>query len=209
MLRVGIAHAQFETIHPFLDGNGRVGRLLITFLLCEKDILKRPLLYLSHYLKRFRQEYYERLQAVRDQGDWENWLKFFLRGVADVSDEATIVARKIVELRESNRRLLTEKMGKGAGTAIAIMERLFDHPIVTVRAIAEDHDLSVPRANTVVNELTKLGVLKEITGRQRDRIFSYEGYLSLFQDEPVADAAPEMKAGPEETTVADTTPPAA
>ena len=101
LLKVGLAHAQFETIHPFLDGNGRTGRLLITFLLCEQNILKRPLLYISHYFKKYRTEYYDRLQAVRDTGNWEGWLKFFLRGVYEVAQEASATARKIVNLTSS------------------------------------------------------------------------------------------------------------
>src|SRR5262249_24486028 len=106
LVKVGLAHAQFETIHPFLDGNGRVGRLLITFLLCERGVLPKPVLYLSHYLKRHRQEYYDRLQAVRDSGDWEGWLEFFLRGVADVSAQATETARRVLLLREDHRALI-------------------------------------------------------------------------------------------------------
>src|SRR5208337_73349 len=106
LIHCGLAHAQFETIHPFLDGNGRVGRLLVTFLLCQKHALGRPLLYLSHYLKKHRAEYYDRLMAIRNDGDWEGWLKFFVRGVYEVSQEATETARQILGLREEHRRLL-------------------------------------------------------------------------------------------------------
>src|SRR5690606_6383699 len=124
LIKIGLAHAQFETIHPFLDGNGRVGRLLITFLLCEQEVLHKPVLYLSHYFKRHRQTYYERLQAVRDEGAWEAWLAFFLRGVVEVSDQATETARKILLLREDHRRIITEAFGRAAGNGHRVIERL-------------------------------------------------------------------------------------
>lgn len=114
LVQVGLAHAQFETIHPFLDGNGRVGRLLITFLLTERKLLARPVLYLSHFFKRHRAEYYEHLQAVRDTGDWESWLAFFLRGVAEVSGEATQTAAAILRMREEFRVTITERLGRAA-----------------------------------------------------------------------------------------------
>src|ERR1700722_10155569 len=112
LIQCGLAHAQFETIHPFLDGNGRVGRLLITFLLCQKRTLERPLLYLSHYLKQHRTEYYDRLTSIRNDSDWEGWLKFFLRGVHQVGQEAAETARNILRIREERRRLLNEKLAK-------------------------------------------------------------------------------------------------
>jgi len=180
LVTVGLAHAQFETIHPFLDGNGRIGRLLITFLLCEKKILRRPLLYLSHYLKARRSEYYDRLQAVRDRGDWEGWLKFFFQGVASVSLEATQTARKIVELRESHRELLTSKMGRGAGSALALLETLYFRPVVSVKQVAAITKISFPNANALVESLEKLRLLFETTGRRRNRVFAYQPYLDLF-----------------------------
>ena len=131
LIRIGLAHAQFETIHPFLDGNGRVGRLMITFLLCERHVLGRPVLYLSHYFKRHRAEYYERLQAVRDAGDWEGWLAFFLRGVADVSAQATETARRILALREAHRTVIAERLGRAAGNGHRVLQRLYDRPIVS------------------------------------------------------------------------------
>ncbi len=122
LVRVGLVHAQFETIHPFLDGNGRVGRLLITFMLCERDILTSPVLYLSHYFKHHRQRYYERLQAVRDRDDWESWLVFFLTAVARVSNEATETARKIVDLRERHRDTIAQRFGRAAAGALRVLE---------------------------------------------------------------------------------------
>lgn len=130
-----MAHAQFETIHPLLDGNGRLGRLLITFLLTERKRLARPVLYLSHYFKRHRAEYYDRLQAVREVGDWEGWLAFFLRGVAEVATKATHTAAAILRVREEHRNRITKALGRAAGNGHRIMENLFHHPIVTVATV--------------------------------------------------------------------------
>lgn len=185
LIKVGLVHSQFETIHPFLDGNGRVGRLLITFLLCERGVLQRPLLYLSHYFKQNRTEYYDRLQAVRDTGDWEPWLKFFLRGVAVVAQEATVTARKVVDLREEDRRRVTVQMGRGAGKGLVLLEQLYSRPIVDVVAVSKIVGRSIPIANDLVRELCKIGILKETTGRKRNRSFAYSAYLDLFTDNDV------------------------
>jgi len=182
LIRVGLAHAQFETIHPFLDGNGRVGRLLITFLLCEREILARPLLYLSYYFKQNRSEYYDRLQATRDGGDWEGWLKFFLRGVYQVAQEATSTARQIMNLREKHRELTTREMGRSAGKALSLLETLYHRPVVSANWVAKAMGLSYMSANTLVRQLTCTGLLKEITGRRRNRLFSYQPYLDLFTE---------------------------
>lgn len=182
LIKVGLTHAQFETIHPFLDGNGRVGRLLITFLLCEKGILKRPLLYLSYYFKKRRTEYYDRLQAIRDKGNWEGWLKFFLQGVYEVSQEAAETARKIVNMREEHRNLITAKLGRGAAKALAMLEALYFQPIASVEMLAHAGQLSYANANLLVKKLEVLGVLKEITGQRRNRLFVYAPYLDLFKD---------------------------
>ena len=122
LVQVGLIHAQFETIHPLLDGNGRVGRLLITFLLCQRGILQHPVLYLSHFFRQYRSEYYERLQAVRDSGDWEGWLAFFLRGAAAVSAEAADTVRRILTLREAHRTLVTERLGRAAADGHRVLE---------------------------------------------------------------------------------------
>lgn len=182
LVKVGLVHSQFETIHPFLDGNGRVGRLLITFLLCEKDVLKRPLLYLSHYFKLHRQEYYDRLQAVRDDGDWEGWLRFFIEGVRSVADEAAVTARTIMAMREQHRETVTRELGRGAAKALAVLERLFYTPIISVQSAREITKLTYTAANTVVLQLTKLGILKETTGQHRNRRFVYAPYLALFEE---------------------------
>ena len=183
LLKVGLVHAQFETIHPFLDGNGRVGRLLITFLLCEKRILSRPLLYLSYFFKKHRAEYYEHLQRVRDEGDWEGWLKFFLRGVEVVAKEATSKARRVVNMREEHRALIASDLGRAAPNALTLLEKLFERPIVNVNEVAELTGTAFATANRVVESLEKLGLLIEITGQKRNRVYSYEPYLQLFQDD--------------------------
>jgi Fic family protein len=185
LIQCGLAHAQFETIHPFLDGNGRVGRLLITFLLCQKRALERPLLYLSHYLKQNRAEYYDRLTSIRNDGDWEGWLKFFLRGVQQVGQEAADTARNILRMREEHRQLLTEKLAKDKLAAtpydFAFLEYLFQQPILTVR-LAEQHlNCAFVTASKVVERFVNLGLLEEMTGFQRNRRFRYAPYLALFE----------------------------
>ncbi|MGA2301539.1 MAG: Fic family protein [Candidatus Acidiferrum sp.] len=185
LIQCGLAHAQFETIHPFLDGNGRVGRLLITFLLCQKRALERPLLYLSHYLKRHRSEYYDRLMSIRNDGDWEGWLKFFVRGVHEASREAAETARNILRLREEHRRTLSENLAKDKIAAtpydFVFLEYLFEQPIVTVR-LAEQHlNCVFVTANKVIERFVKLGLLDEMTGFQRNRRFRYAPYLALFE----------------------------
>lgn len=182
LIKVGVAHSQFETIHPFLDGNGRVGRLLITFLLVEMGVMKRPLLYLSHYFKRHRPVYYEMLQSVRDDADWEGWLKFFLRGVSEVATEATENARAIVALRESHRALITERTARVTRKALTLLEQLFYRPIVNVNTVMTISGLSFARANSLVAEFVELGLLTEMTGRRRNRLFSYSPYLALFEE---------------------------
>ncbi len=182
LIKVGLAHAQFETIHPFLDGNGRTGRLLITFLLCEQNILQRPLLYISYYFKLYRAKYYDRLQAVRDRGDWEGWLKFFLRGVYEVAQEAALTARQIVNLKEEHRQLVLSRMGRKAGNSIAVLESLYFKPIFTVEHVANITNLSYPNANALIKQLIDIGLFQEITGQKRNRAFSYAPYLAVFQD---------------------------
>ncbi|MGH7100163.1 MAG: Fic family protein [Stellaceae bacterium] len=180
LLMVGIAHAQFETIHPFLDGNGRMGRLLIAFLLYQRDVLQLPLLYLSHYFQLHRAEYYDRLQAVRDDGDWEGWLAFFLDGVAHVAGEATETAGKIVDLRELHRELLQAELGARSGRGLALLEHLYQRPIITVKMVQDMAKLSFPAANLLVKQLEEMQILRETTGRSRNRRFAYDAYLSLF-----------------------------
>lgn len=183
LVKIGLAHVQFENIHPFLDGNGRVGRLLITFLLTEQGILNKPVLYLSHYFKRHRQAYYDHLQSVHDTGNWEGWLAFFLRGVIEVSAEATNTARRILVLREEHRALITEHLGRASGNGHRILEELFDRPIVSVVQVQEITGTTYAAANRLVSRLGKLGILVEMTGNTRNRRFRYEPYVQLFTSE--------------------------
>lgn len=182
LIKFGIAHAQFETIHPFLDGNGRIGRLLITFLLCEREVLQRPVLYLSYYFKRFRSDYYDRLQAVRDNGDWEHWLEFFLKGVTEVSRQATETARRILSLRESHRTTITEQFGRVAGNGHRVLETLYERPITSVSSIQQLTGVSYQAANDLVIRFVDQQILREITGNQRNRRFRYDAYINLFDD---------------------------
>jgi Fic family protein len=183
LIKIGLAHAQFETIHPFLDGNGRVGRLLITFLLCESGVLMKPVLYLSHYFKRHRQLYYESLQRVRDTGAWEDWLSFFLRGVADVSAQATETARRILALREEHRAEIAEHLGRSAGNGHRVLENLYQRPVMSTNDVKKLIGTSYPAANQLVAKLVDRGILSELTGNVRNRKFRYDGYINLF-DEP-------------------------
>jgi Fic family protein len=179
LVRTALIHAQFETIHPFLDGNGRVGRLLITFFLCARQTLRRPTLYLSHYFKQHRQEYYERLQAVRDSGAFEDWVGFFLRGVRDVSREGTETARQIQQLRESHRTLI-HKMARGSAAAHVLLDALFAQPVVTVEHVKQVVKRSFPAANQLVADFVQLGLLRQISPGARNRVFAYQPYLDIF-----------------------------
>jgi Fic family protein len=180
LVKIGLAHVQFETIHPFLDGNGRVGRLLITFLLTEGGLLSKPVLYLSHFFKQHRTEYYERLQAVRDHGDWEGWLAFFLRGVTEVALQAADTARRILAMREEHRMAITKSFGRATANGHRVLESLYDRPIVTVKEVQTLLGGTYATANTAVSLLVEIGVLQEITGHARNRRFSYAPYVGLF-----------------------------
>ena len=180
LILAGLAHAQFESIHPYLDGNGRVGRLLITFLLVHGGALRAPLLYLSYYLKLHRAEYYDRLMAIRTNGDWEGWLRFFLRGVAETAQEAADTAEHIFELRETHRTLALAETGTNG---LKLLSLLFQRPLVNVNLVTHELDVTFPTANRLVGRFEELGLLTETTGQRRSRVFRYEPYLRLF-DEP-------------------------
>jgi Fic family protein len=184
LIRCGLAHVQFETIHPFLDGNGRTGRLLITFLLVHEGVLHRPLLYLSHYLKRHRAEYYDRLMAVREDGDWEGWLRFFLRGVAETAEEATTTARAIVQMQAEHRTLIQEQ-GLGMN-GLRLLDLLFQRPLVNIKLVEEALGVVYMTANKLVDHFVALGLLTEITGGRRNRIYRFVPYWQLLQEaEPI------------------------
>jgi len=180
LIACGIAHCQFETIHPFLDGNGRLGRLLITLMLCEREVLRRPLLYLSHFLRRHRQQYYDRLMAVREEGAWEDWMRFFLRGVAEVAWEGTNTARQITQLQERDRSVVGEKI---RGTRrFPFLELLYQYPYVTARLVESRLGVSYGTANNLIQRFEDAGILEEVTGRQRYRRYRYRDYILLFQE---------------------------
>ncbi len=187
LIQIGLVHAQFETIHPFLDGNGRVGRLLITFLLCQRGILRTPVLYLSLFFRRWRSEYYERLQAVRDAGDWEGWLSFFLRGVIEVSQEAADVIRRVLALREEHRAAVTDSLGRAAANGLRVLERLYRQPFVTVADVRQTTGTAYSAANRLTARLVEIGVLREVTGHDRNRVFLYERYMRTLEGEGSAE----------------------
>lgn len=186
LVHTGLAHAQFETIHPFLDGNGRVGRLLITFLLCQRKVLNRPLLYLSHYLKAHRAEYYDRLMAIRNDGDWEGWLKFFLHGVEEVSEEAINTSRRIFALREAHRESINRSLGTTAASGMRLLDYLYEQPILNVRLVEKRLKSSFVTANKLIEQFVKLQILQETTGGLRNRRYSYVPYLALFESSATA-----------------------
>jgi Fic family protein len=180
LIVAGLVHAQFETIHPFLDGNGRLGRLLLALLLSKHGMLSQPLLYLSEYFKLRRSEYYDRLQAVRDEGNWEGWIRFFLDGVARVSGEATVTARQIIALRESHRQVVASMMPRGTAKAQQFLEQLYLHPVLTIRAAQRLTGLSFATAGKLVQQFVDAGILVETTGQRRNRQFRYRDFLALF-----------------------------
>ena len=181
VLKAALAHAQFETIHPFLDGNGRVGRLLITLLLYADGVLSRPLLYLSLYLKRHRETYYERLQRVRIDGAWEEWLDFFLEGVVEVARSATDTTREIVAMLERDRERIHD-VGRGAATALRIHDLAARLIVFRPAGAAEALKLSDPPVYAAIRRLEELEILREITGRRRGRLYAYAEYLSRLNE---------------------------
>lgn len=181
LIKIALIHAQFESIHPFLDGNGRMGRLLITFWLCQQEILTHPLLYLSYYFKQNRLEYYDRLMAVRTKGDWENWIKFFLRGIASVSDEATESAKKIIGLQSKYSEMLLQN-DKSNNNYTVLLNLLFERPIITKKEISETLGISLPTANTIVETFCNLGILYDKTpDKKRYKTFVFGEYLAILQ----------------------------
>ena len=181
LVKAGLAHVQFETIHPFLDGNGRLGRLLVTLFLCEQGVLRDPLLYLSLYLKTNRALYYDLLQAVRETGDWERWLDFFLTGVVETSTQAAEAARRILALFDAYRRTI-EALGRPAASALRVHQLLQTKPLITIQMAADALALSRPTVASSLAHLATAGIVRETTGRQRGRAFVYGRYLALLDE---------------------------
>ncbi|MCH7605331.1 Fic family protein [Patescibacteria group bacterium] len=179
LIKTGLLHAQFETIHPFLDGNGRIGRLLVTFYLCQQGILRKQLLYLSDFFKENRQDYYDRLNDFRRKDDIEGWLKFFLEGIVNTSEKSVETAREIIKLRDSHLNRVAG-LGKSSEKGILLLNTLYRTPIVRVKNVEKLVSLSNPNALSLVDKFVKLGILQELTGQKRNRIFSYKDYISLF-----------------------------
>jgi len=182
LIKIALIHSQFELIHPFLDGNGRTGRLLTTFYLCEKNILKKPLLYLSDYFRRYRSLYLDKLDAISKKDEIENWIKFFLEAVTEISKEAVELSRSIINLREADRKKIAA-LGKASKRATILLEKLYSEPLLNVSKIEEITELSKPNANALLKKFQNLGILKELyPERKRYRVFYYADYLNLFKD---------------------------
>jgi Fic family protein len=179
LIKAALAHVQFETIHPFLDGNGRLGRLLITFILCAEGALAQPMLYLSLYFKTHRGEYYEHLQRVRVEGDWESWLSFFVTGVKETAESAVQTANALVKLFETDRQRI-QPMGRIAGSALRVHQALQQSPVVSVAKAAQMTGLTVPTVTASLLALEKAGVARELTGQQRGRLFGYQEYIKIL-----------------------------
>ena len=178
LVQAGLVHVQFESIHPFLDGNGRLGRLLITLLLCAKGVLTEPLLYPSLYLKANRERYYDFLQRVRTEGTWEAWLAFFLNGVAEASDEAADTAERTLALFARDQEKI-QKLGRGAPSALRVQELLQKNPYVRIRAAAKALKLTIPTVTHALNRLVELGIVQEVSRKRRDRLFAYLKYVNI------------------------------
>lgn len=181
LVRAGLVHVQFETIHPFLEGNGRVGRLLITLLLCVANVLQEPLLYLSLYFKTHRETYYELLTRVRTTGDWETWMEFFLTGVRETATQAFTTAQRILQLHEQDRQRLKSSFPSPA-TAIRILDELKKQPVITISGTAERLGVSFPTAASAIRRMEELQILKESTGKSRKRMFVYQRYLDVLNE---------------------------
>jgi len=181
LVRAGLAHVQFETIHPFLDGNGRVGRLLITFLLCHAGVLRDPLLYLSLYLKQHRQDYYALLDRVRRDGDWEAWLTFFLEGVRVTAEGAVETAQRLAGIFREHRAAIETK-GRRAGSALRVHEALKARPILSMPEICHTTGLSFPAASSAMDLLVEMKIARELTGKRRNRLFIYDRYLAVLNE---------------------------
>jgi Fic family protein len=192
LVRAGLLHVQFETIHPYLDGNGRIGRLLVTLLLEDWKLLTKPLLYLSLFFKRHREDYYRRLNAVRIEGDWEGWLDFFLDGVGTIADEAVASARELFALVATDRARVLAQEGMSV-VALRLFELLPRHPVVTVASVMKLVETTKPTAGRAIELLVAANVLVETTGKKRDRAFVYRGYLDRLRVGTELDGAPRTR----------------
>jgi Fic family protein len=182
LLKAGLIHVQFETLHPFLDGNGRIGRLLVTLYLCVHDVLRKPLLYLSLYLKAHRADYYRLLQEVRERGAWEAWLEFFLDGVTETATQAFDAATRIVDLFKADRVRIGGQLGARASSALRLHDALQENPFATSSNLVQRTGLTPPTVNAALEALQRLQLVREVTGKQRGRVFCYSGYLAILEE---------------------------
>ena len=181
LIKAALAHVQFETIHPFLDGNGRLGRLLITFLFCAEGALHEPLLYLSLYFKQHRQQYYDLLQSVRLTGDWEDWLRFFIAGVEETANQAAQTARALMNLAAADEKRV-QAIGKPAGSALRVHRLLQAQPIISIASASSELTLTAPTVTASLRHLEKLGIVHETTGRNYGRLYAYAKYLKILNE---------------------------
>jgi Fic family protein len=181
LIKAALAHVQFETIHPFLHGNGRMGRLLITLLLSAEKALREPLLYLSLYFKKHRERYYELLQSVRSTGNWEVWLQFFLNGVVETANHAAQTAKSLMALAAADEKRV-QAIGKAAGSALRVHRLLQRQPIMSIAGASEQLKLSAPTVTGALQHLQELGIVRETTGRKYGRLYSYDAYLRLINE---------------------------
>ncbi len=181
LVKAALVHVQFETIHPFLDGNGRLGRLLIALLLHQGGLLAQPLLYLSLYFKQHRLLYYELLDKVRVQGDWEAWVDFFLEGVAETAQGAVQTAQRLLALFQQDSRRI-QAAGRGAANALRVLNALRSHPVSSLKLLHTETSMSFPTAGKVMQTLIQLGIARELTGQRRNRVFVYDGYLNILNE---------------------------
>jgi len=182
LIRAGLVHAQFESIHPFLDGNGRVGRLLITFMLCAEEVLREPVLYLSLFFKKHRRLYYDRLNGTRGSEGWSEWLDFFLQGVRDTANQAARMAVSIDRLFRKDKEKI-ELFGRGAASALVIYRFAQANPLFSIKNAAREMKVSFPTTSSAVARMSKAGILRESSGKRRDRLFLYENYLDILNQE--------------------------
>ncbi len=183
LLKAALAHVQFETIHPFLDGNGRIGRLLITLLLQQEDILHEPVLYLSLYFKEHRTDYYNLLNRVRTEGDWESWLDFFADGVYHTAREAIDTANRLTQLANSDAARIAEHLGQKSGSALRVHSVLRKYVFATVKTLARESGLTTPTVRSVLEELQDLRIVSETTGRKRSKLYIYNMYFVIMMKE--------------------------
>ncbi len=180
LIKIGMVHAQFETIHPFLDGNGRMGRLIITFWLCQQEILSQPLLYLSYYFKKNRTEYYDRLMEIRTKGKWEEWVKFFLKGISEVSVESINTAKAILTMKDEYNDTINRTV-KNPSNGLKLLEIIFERPIVTITKVSELLNISYPTANSLIGEFCNLGILTPYDNVRRNKKYYFKKFIDILQ----------------------------